>query len=131
HMNAVRFILETSDASSLHGNAVIGGDSFYPSAWHAGISLVATMAGASIPVAANISTLVIGALVWPLGIAWLARTVTGSRAVASYAAVLSSALQTFPLLMFQWGVLFPNALATALVPAAVSVVISLPSWNSE
>lgn len=129
HMNAVRFILETADASSLHVNAVIGGHSFYPSAWHGAVSLVATMSGASISVAANISTVVIGAVIWPFGIAWLTRTVTGSGNVASYAVVLSSALQTFPLLMFQWGVLFPNALSTALVPAAVAVVVSLPSWN--
>src|SRR5690606_20179268 len=55
---------------------------------------------------------------------WLAREVTGSAAIAGYAAVLSGSLQTFPLLMFQWGVLFPNALSTALIPAAVAVVIS-------
>lgn len=130
HMNAVRFILETADASSLHVNAVISGHSFYPSAWHGAVSLIVMMTGATISVAANISTVVIGALIWPLGIAWLTRTVTGSGTVAIYAAVLSSALQTFPLLMFQWGVLFPNALSTALVPAAVAVVVSLPSWST-
>lgn len=129
HMNAVRFILETSDASSMHVNAVIGGRSFYPAAWHAVVSLVVMTTGGSITVAANMVTLVIGALIWTFGIAWLTFTVTGSKTVASYAAVLSGALQTFPLLMFQWGVLFPNALSTALVPAAVAVVVSLPAWS--
>ncbi|MHC9043406.1 DUF6541 family protein [Microbacterium saperdae] len=128
HMNAVRFILETANASSLDVNQVIGGSSFYPAAWHAVTSLIVAMTGSSIPVAANMLTLVIGALIWPLGISWLARVLTGSDAVAAYAAILSSALQTFPLLMFQWGVLFPNALSTAMIPAAIAVVMTLPQW---
>lgn len=129
HMNAIRFILETADASSLHISAVIGGNGFYPSAWHGVVSLITMLTGTSIAIAANAFTLVIGALIWPLGIAWFTRLVTGSTIVASYAAVLSSALQTFPLLMFQWGVLFPNALSTALVPAAVALVVSLPELS--
>ncbi|MFE6995317.1 DUF6541 family protein [Microbacterium sp. NPDC057659] len=127
HLNAVRYILETSDASSLHVNAVIGGHSFYPAAWHGIVSLVVMITGTTIPVAANILTLVIGALIWPLGVAWLTQVLAGSATVTAYAAVLSGALQTFPLLMFQWGVLFPNALSTALIPAGVALVASLPA----
>lgn len=123
HMNAVRFVLETADASSLHVNAVIGGHSFYPAAWHGVTSLVVLLTGAGIPVAANAVSVVIGALIWPLGLAWLARSTFRSNAVAAYAAVLASALQAFPLLMFQWGVLFPNALSTAMVPAGIAGVI--------
>lgn len=129
HMNAIRFILETSDASSMHVNAVIGGQSFYPAAWHGVVSLIVMITGAEIPVTANIVSVVIGAFIWPLGITWLARTLTGSDSVAGYTAVLSSALQTFPLLMFQWGVLFPNALSIALIPAGVALVMSLPRWS--
>lgn len=131
HMNAVRFILETADASSLHVNGVIGGSSFYPAAWHALVSLVVGMTGTSIPIAANMLTIVIGALIWPFGVAWLARILTGSAVVSAYAAVLSSALQAFPLLMFQWGVLFPNALSTAMIPAAIALVMSLPRWAGD
>lgn len=131
HMNAVRFILETADASSLHVNGVIGGSSFYPAAWHALVSLIVGVTGTSIPIAANMLTIVIGALIWPFGIAWLTRILTGSTVVSAYAAVLSSALQTFPLLMFQWGVLFPNALSTAMIPAAVALVMSLPRWAGD
>lgn len=125
HMNAVRFIIDTADASSFHVNGVIGGASFYPAAWHAVVSIIVFATGASIPVAANMLTLIIGALIWPLGITWFTRIITGSTAIAGSAAVLSGALQTFPLLMFQWGVLFPNALSTAMLPAAIAMVISL------
>ncbi|WP_404439279.1 DUF6541 family protein [Microbacterium aerolatum] len=124
HMNAVRFILETADASSLHVSAVVGGGSFYPAAWHALSSLVVMATGSSIPIAANMLTLVIGGIVWPLGITWLTRALTGSDAVAGFAAILSSSLQTFPLLMFQWGVLFPNALSTAMIPAGVALMFT-------
>lgn len=129
HMNAVRFVVETADASSMHINEVIGGRSFYPAAWHGIVSLIAMATSTSVPIAANMLTLVIGALIWPLGIAWFTRLITGSDAVAGSAAVLSGALHAFPLLMFQWGVLFPNALSIALIPASASIVLSLPRWQ--
>lgn len=124
HMNAVRYVLETADASSFNVNGVIGGRSFYPAGWHALVSLVVAFTGTTIPIAANMLTLVIGGLIWPLGIVWLTRTLTRSDAVAGFAALLSGALQTFPLLMFQWGVLFPNALSTALIPAAIAIAVT-------
>ena len=129
HMNAVRFILQNDDASSLHVNAVIGGRSFYPAAWHGLVSLIVMITGAEITVAANMLTVVIAGLIWTFGIAWLARAVTGSASVAAYAAILAGALQTFPLLMFQWGVLFPNALSTAMIPAAIALVLTVPRWS--
>lgn len=131
HMNAVRFIVENADASSLHITAVVGGSGFYPAAWHALVSLLVLLTGTSIPIAANMVTLVIGGVIWPLGITWLTLITTRSRTAAAFAAVLSSALQTFPLLMFQWGVLFPNALSTALIPAAVAWVIHLGRWTAH
>ncbi|WP_372967395.1 DUF6541 family protein [Microbacterium sp.] len=125
HMNALRHILETGDASSLHVNSVIGGRTFYPAAWHGIASMIALSAGVDIPVAANVLTVVIGALIWPLGIAWLTRTAFGSNVVAAYAAILAGSLQAFPLLMFQWGVLFPNALSTSIVPAGIAAMITV------
>ncbi|WP_144795590.1 DUF6541 family protein [Microbacterium paludicola] len=122
HMNAVRFILETANASSLHVSAVVGSPGFYPAAWHALVSLIVTMTGASITVAANVLTLMIG-VVWVLGVTWLAVIASGSAAVGAYAAVLAGAMQNFPLLMVQWGVLFPNALSTALIPASIALVL--------
>lgn len=129
HMNAIRYILDSGNASSLHISGVIGGEGFYPGAWHAVVSAAVAVTGAPIPLAANSFTVVIGAVIWPLGLAWLTRALTGSARIAGIAAVLSGALQLYPLLMFQWGVLFPNALSVALLPAAVAVVMVLPSWH--
>jgi hypothetical protein len=124
HLNAIRYILETSNASSMHVSGVVGGRGFYPSAWHGLASLVTLATGASTPIAANLVSLVIAAAVWPLGIALFAREAAmGSAAVTASAAALSAALPAFPMLMFQWGVLYSYALAVALVPAAAAVVI--------
>lgn len=128
HLNAVRYILETQDGSVLSVSSMLGTQGFYPAAWHDIVSAVVLATGVDIAVAANALTLVIGAGIWTVGIAWLARVVTGSSRVAAYTAVFAAALQAFPLLMFQWGVLYPNALSTAMVPAAVAAVASLPRW---
>lgn len=129
HLNALRWIFESGSASSLDVSGVLGSRSFYPAAWHGLTSLTALMAGGDIPVAANMTSLVIAVGVWPVGIAWFTRQITrGSVPAAALAAALSSALLAFPLLMLQWGVLYPYALAVAILPATAAATISLPRW---
>lgn len=129
HLNAVRYALDTGSASSLGITTFMTGRTvFYPAAWHALVSMVVLITGAEIAVAANVITLVIGAVIWTAGIAWLTRVATGSTMSAGYAAALSGALQMFPLLMFQWGVLYPNALSVALLPGAIALVLTTPKW---
>lgn len=131
HMNAVQYILDTSNASSMHVSSVIGARGFYPAAWHSVVSMIVALTGAGIPIAANAFTLVIGAVIWTLGLSWFARTITASDTVAALTAILSGALQLFPLLLFQWGVLFPNALSAAMLPAVAAAVMNLPRWWSS
>lgn len=128
HLNAVRYILETHSASALDVSGFIGGTGFYPAAWHGITSMLVLISGADIAVAANAVTLVVGAAIWPLGIAWLTKVIFRSDSAAAAAGILAAALQTFPILMFQWGVLYPNALSTAMLPAALAVVLSIPEW---
>ncbi|MBD8022252.1 DUF6541 family protein [Microbacterium gallinarum] len=129
HLNAVRFVLETGSASSLHVSGVIGAQGFYPAAWHAITSAVVQFTGVEIPVAANMVSLVIAAGVWTLGITWFARRISGAPAVtAALAASLSASLAVFPMLMFQWGVLYSYALSLALLPAAAALVVGSPRW---
>ncbi|MFS0911408.1 DUF6541 family protein [Microbacterium sp. 179-I 3D2 NHS] len=124
HLNALRWVAETGSASSFDLSGLIGGTSFYPAAWHAVASLVA-WDNAQIPVAANAVALVIAAVVWPLGIALLARVVSrGDALVTAFAAALSAGLLAFPQLMFEWGVLYPYAVSLAVVPAAVALTIT-------
>ncbi|WP_033104759.1 DUF6541 family protein [Microbacterium profundi] len=129
HLNALRWIAETGSASSLDLTGVISGSTFYPSAWHAVASLVA-LDTELIPVAANVVALVIAAVIWPLGIAFLARVISrGDALITALAAALSAALMAFPQLMFEWGVLYPYALSVAIVPTAVALTImTVRSW---
>lgn len=127
HLNVLRYIIDSGSASSLDVSGMLGISSFYPAAWHALASLVAMSTGAEIVVAANVTSIVIGALVWTIGITWLTLIATRhDRVAAGVAALLAAALPSFPLLMMQWGVLYPSLLAIALLPAALAVLIDEP-----
>ncbi len=129
HLNALRYVAETGSASSFDISAVTGGRGFYPGAWHAIAALIAQASGGAIPVAANMLTLVVSVAIWPLAITWLTREATaGDAAATATAAALSPALLAFPMLMVQWGILYPYGLSVALLPAAVALVVAAPRW---
>ncbi|WP_341934962.1 hypothetical protein MRBLWO14_000567 [Microbacterium sp. LWO14-1.2] len=132
HLNALRWIAETGSASSLDVSGLIGASSFYPAAWHAVASLVAVDVEV-IPVAVNMVALVIAAVVWPLGIAFLTRVVVRDSArIVALAAALSAGLLAFPQLMFEWGVLYPYALSLAVLPAVVAATVTVcRTWIGE
>jgi hypothetical protein len=133
HYNAVRYIEQTGKASPL-GIGTLGQPggkgTFYPDAWHAMAALLAELTGASIPVAATVTCLVIAVLVWPLSCLLLARHLFGGADGRAAAAVvitgmLSSLFGAFPwVLIGTWGVLWPNALGLALAPAGVALGMS-------
>lgn len=124
HLNAIRWALDSSNASPLN-LGLFTGISAYPSGWHAMVSLVVEVSGATIPVAVNVVNIVIGALVWPLGCVYFAQVVMGRRIVSTViAAILSAGFSAFPLLMVDWGVLYPNLLSISLLPAALGAFIA-------
>lgn len=126
HLNAIRYILESGTASSLTVSSMTSGDSppyFYPAAWHGLASLLVQMTGAQISVAVNILNLCVAATVWTAGCMFLARTVIGPNAYAVAAAgVLAAGFGSFPLLLLDFGVLYPNFLSVSLIPATLACV---------
>lgn len=122
HLNAVRYVLDTGDASPftvgrMTGDAVW----FYPAAWHGIVALVSQMSGASIAVSSNAVLFIVAAVVWPAAIVLLTRVLSGgSRWVEASAGVLASALPAFPFLLADYGVLYPYLLGAALLPSAVA-----------
>ncbi|WP_189086274.1 DUF6541 family protein [Agromyces mediolanus] len=129
HLNAVQYIVETGDASPLRLGSLTyafdGAGSFYPAAWHAITALVVQLTGATIPVAVNAVNLVIVAAVWPLGVLLLTRVVLGANRFGLLAAgVLAAGFAAFPYLMLDFGVLYPNVLSIALLPAALAFVVA-------
>lgn len=121
HLNAVRYIQETGSGSSFTVSSMTGGG-FYPSAWHDLVALLADVTGASIPVAVNVTNLVVGSIVWPLGCIFLAHKILGNRVIVStVAGILAAGFGAFPLLLLDFGVLYPNFLGNALLPTALGL----------
>lgn len=121
HLNAIRYILDTGSGSALTVGAMTGGG-FYPTAWHDVVSLTVQLTDAPITAAVNVVNICIGALIWSLSCIYLARVIAGPTLPATWAAaVLSAAFGAFPLLMVDFGVLYPNFLGISLLPAALAL----------
>ncbi|MHA7987259.1 DUF6541 family protein [Rathayibacter sp. CAU 1779] len=128
HLNGMRYIIDTGEASPLTFSdlqyAFHGFGSFYPNLWHAVAALIAELSGASVPVTANAFSIVIGGVIWPLSCVFLIRQVMGPRPLALLAGgVMSIGLAAFPLTLVSWGVLYPNLLGLALVPAGLGTLV--------
>ncbi len=128
HLNAVRWVLERGDASSLTLGAMTTPGrtaAFYPGGWHAVVSLVAGTTGAAPDVATNACAVVVAVGVWPVAALALVRCLAGRAPVALAAAgALPVAFLAHPLLPLEWGVLYPTALAHALLPAVLATVVA-------
>lgn len=134
HLNAVRYILETGNASSMTLTGMTNGDNppyFYPAAWHGLASLLVQMTGTPISVGVNVLNLCVAAVVWTMGCMFLVRSIMGPNPYAVGAAgVLAAGFGSFPLLLLDFGVLYPNFLSVSMLPAALACV-SLFFGNSR
>lgn len=120
HLNAVRYVLDTGLIAPT--KQIIPG--FYPSLWHAYAATVAQLSGASIPTVVNATSIVLAAVVWPISAIFLTRQIIGSSVPATLtAAALSVGLAAFPILMIDFGVLYPNELSVSLLPAALALLV--------
>ncbi|HKU31745.1 MAG TPA: DUF6541 family protein [Arthrobacter sp.] len=132
HLNSVKYALDTGNASSLTiGNMTGGG--FYPAGWNAVATLVATTFGLDVPVAVNVTSIVIAAVFWPLSCLLLARWVVGRSPAATISAGIACAsLGAFPLLMMDFGVLYPNLLSISVLPGSIALAAAItrvsPGW---
>lgn len=123
HLSAVREVLRHGDASAFAVGSMVLGDGergYYPSLWHQAASLVVEMGGQQIPLSSNLLMLLVGAVVWPLGVMALVRTATSARAFGVGAAgALSGAFTAFPIALMSFGLVLPALLSTALLPLVV------------
>jgi hypothetical protein len=125
HLNAVRWILDTGDASSLSLTSMTTAGEppyFYPATWHAFTALVA-MSGSDIPTTVNAANIAICGAAWPLSCFFLLRQLKAlTPPTIAGAGVLVCSFGSFPLLLLDWGVLYPNLLSLALIPAGLGLV---------
>ncbi|MET3161619.1 UNVERIFIED_ORG: hypothetical protein ABIB19_000002 [Arthrobacter sp. UYEF10] len=129
HLNAIRYIEDTGRASSLlvaGFTSSSGQAGFYPAAWHDFVSLVAQVSGTAIPESVNATNMIVASVLWPLSAMLLVVTLFGSRTVTLLASgVLVSGFASFPYLMVDFGVLYPNFLSIAMLPAAIALTIGV------
>lgn len=129
HMAAVRYALETGNASSLAIGGVTRVDSdpgFYPAAFHGVVALVVQGGTHDIALGFNAVAIAIAAFVWPFACLGLVRLALPESATGVLgAAVLVASFATFPILLLDFGVLYPNLFALALVPALFGLLIQL------
>lgn len=128
HLNAVQYVLETKNASPLWIGTMSnpsGALGFYPAGWHAATSLVVQLAGVTIPVASNAVMIMFGAIAWPASIFLLTSTfvrLTPAALVGLFSATVG--ISAFPILLIDYGVLFPYMASLTLVPAAVALAVA-------
>lgn len=125
HLNATAIIAATGRGSSLTlGNLTPASAGFYPAGFHDAAALVAAVADTSTAVSAT--TIVLCAVVWPLGVTFLATRLLGSRPVVFLAAgLVAPALTAFPFRMLSFGVLSSFLAALTLMPALIAVLLEL------
>lgn len=124
HVGTIQSMLLAQDVSTLHAVDFLtpGREGFYPAAFHAVAVTVVQLGGAQVDVAANAVSLVAGSVLWPAGAALLAAVVLGRRtAVLVAAPVVSVVFVAFPTWLSGYGVLWPNVLGQAVLPAALAV----------
>ncbi|VXB55973.1 conserved membrane hypothetical protein [Arthrobacter sp. 9AX] len=125
HLNSVRFALDTGQASSLTIGAMTGGG-FYPAGWNAVATYVASITATDVPVAVNITSVILASVFWPLSCLLMTTWIAGRRTAPTVlAGIACASLGAFPLLMMDFGVLYPNLLAISVLPACVALAARL------
>lgn len=129
HMNAIRWIQEHGDASSLTMGAVSAADqepTFYPAGWHDFVSLIYSTTGTSIATATIVTVLLTASFVWPCSLVAFSLSIPKLRRLQALAIpAIIGGFAAFPGLLLRWGVLFPNLLGYALLPTFVALMAHL------
>lgn len=127
HTNLVSYFIKTHQGSSLQAGYMDGSmdpNNFYPSAWHDVVVLTAEITSTDVTVVMSAFDLVLLAVVWPLGLAVLARVIFGHRPFLMVGAFLASGLfGSFPWRFMSYGLLSSNLLGMSVLPAALALVI--------
>lgn len=123
HLSLIRYMAETGTGSSLAVEPLTPA-TFYPAAFHDIASLVFLSFPDSITVALAATVWATVAVAWPLSCLHLLTTLTRMTSLTAISAgVLTAAFTGFPLLLLEFGVLYPNVLGFVLLPTAVGLAV--------
>lgn len=125
HLAFIRGIIESGDFSPFHLVQNAGSEGgFYPNLFHILAVVIIKITACDI-VSAVFITWIIGAfIIWPISITFLVWVLTKKSNLyipVLITPLLSTVFTTFPLLLLQWGTLYPFGLAYAFLPLLVAV----------
>jgi hypothetical protein len=127
HYNAVLSVIHSGFPDGGHVGAASGAaaTAWYPPLWHDLTALTCSLTGVNVAIGANAVGWAIGGVVWPLSMVWLcSRVLPHARLLTSLALGLCcGAITLFPYLMLSYGVLWPNVLSLAALPAAIALML--------
>jgi len=127
HYNAVLAVIHHGFPDGGHVGAASGAaaTAWYPPLWHDVTALATTLTGVNVAIGANAVGWAIGGVVWPLSMVWLcSRVLPHARLLTSLALGLCcGAIALFPYIMLSFGVLWPNVLSLAALPAAIALML--------
>lgn len=127
HVNGIaNVVAHQSAAPSVVGAAAApaGHAGFYPPMFHGIAALVAMTLGCNPIVAANVVAVVLAAVMWPLSMMLLVRTIVGpSRFALAMSMGAVCVISVFPAMLVSYGVLWPNALSYSILPGALALGI--------
>lgn len=135
HVNVLQWIKDNGQASPWSIWPIFGGapPSFYPSGWHAMVSLVP----GDVVVAGNLACMVVSCLVWPTSLCLLARALFPRQPVVwILTPLLASSMLAFPFIQLSRSGQWPNSFATALLPAVLALGIEMQyrsqmAWTAD
>jgi hypothetical protein len=120
HLNVLRWIQESGSATPWGVAPIFGSGTYYPAGWHSVVSLVP----GSVAATANLSSIIIGGMIWPIGLTFLAAAVLPRHPVAwALTPLFAASFVSFPYSQLLRSGQWPNGLATALVPAALALSV--------
>ena len=126
HYNAVLAVMASGLPDGGHVGAASGAaaTAWYPPLWHDVTALATSLTGVNVAVGANAVGWAIGGVVWPLSMVWLcSRVLPHARLLTTLALGLCcGAITLFPYIMLSFGVLWPNVLSLAALPAAIALM---------
>ena len=127
HYNAVLAVIRTGlpDGGQVGAASGAAVTAWYPPLWHDLTALVSSLTGVNVVIGANAVGWAIGGVVWPLSMVWLcSRILPHARLLTTMALGLCcGAITLFPYIMLSFGVLWPNVLSLAALPAAIALTL--------
>src|SRR5665811_403809 len=129
HYNAVLSVMRSGFPDGGHVGAAAGSavTAWYPPLWHDLTAMVSSIAGGNVAIGAHAVGWAIGGVVWPLSMVWLSsRILPHARQLTILALGLCcGAITLFPYLMLSYGILWPNVLSYAALPAAIALTLMM------